>query len=185
MDIIHTPAGRTVSESESQGSGECWCVGCCVYMQVCYMCTYVNAMPNVHMEFDNIHVHVHVDVYNVYVLSCFFVCVDSYHTPPLLLFPLPPAIHTHLVWSLSSVKVALSHLHWQREKVLRSDTPLHLKIGSNLMEVVGAAFHLKPDKLFNRTRMVKSLLSQQKRGAVSGHTHTHLHTVHTFGPPSS
>ena len=37
MDIIHTPAGRTVSESESQGSGECWCVGCCVYMQGCYM----------------------------------------------------------------------------------------------------------------------------------------------------
>ena len=123
-----------------------------------------------------IHVHVHV-----YTCVCFvFVCVDSYHTPPLLLFPLPPAIHTHQVWSLSSVKVALSHLHWQREKVLRSDTPLHLKIGSTLMEVVGAAFHLKPDKLFNRTRMVKSLLSQQKRGAVSGHTHTPTHSAYLW-----
>ena len=78
----------------------------------------------------------------------------------------PPTVHT--VWSLSSVKVALSHLQWQREKVLRSDTPLHLKIGATLMEVVGAAFHLKPDQLFNRPRMVKALLSQQKRGAVSG-----------------
>ncbi|CAI8021126.1 Probable E3 ubiquitin-protein ligase HERC1 [Geodia barretti] len=68
-------------------------------------------------------------------------------------------------WSLSSVKVALSHLHWQREKVLRSDTPLHLKLGSTLMEVVGGAFHLQEDHLFNRTRMVKALLSQQKRGA--------------------
>ena len=65
------------------------------------------------------------------------------------------------------MKVALSHLHWQREKVLRSDTSLHLKLGSTLMEVVGGAFHLQEDHLFNRTRMVKALLSQQKRGAVS------------------
>ena len=65
------------------------------------------------------------------------------------------------------MKVALSHLHWQREKVLRSDTPLHFKLGSTLMEVVGGAFHLQDDHLFNRTRMIKALLSQQKRGAVS------------------
>lgn len=77
-------------------------------------------------------------------------------------------------------------MQWQREKVLRSDTPLHLKIGATLMEVVGAAFHLKPDQLFNRPRMVKALLSQQKRGAVSGeiayrhtlmHVCTHAHTL--------
>ena len=65
------------------------------------------------------------------------------------------------------MKVALSHLHWQREKVLRSDTPLHLKLGSTLMEVVGGAFHLQEDKLFNRPRMVKALLAQRKRAAVS------------------
>ena len=74
------------------------------------------------------------------------------------------------------MKVALSHLQWQREKVLRSDTPLHLKIGSMLMELVGAGFHLKPEQLFNRARMIKSLLSQEKRGAVSvTHTNTQTH----------
>ena len=96
--------------------------------------------------------HVHnssiYKVVNIVMVQCLFFC---------------PA----LVWSLSSVKVALSHLHWQREKVRRSDTPLHLKLGSTLMEVVGGAFHLQDDHLFNRTRMVKALLSQQKRGAVS------------------
>ena len=72
-----------------------------------------------------------------------------------------------VVWSLSSVKVALSHLHWQREKVLRSDIPLHLKLGSTLMDIVGGAFHLQEEQLFCRPRLVKTLLAQQKRGAVS------------------
>ena len=72
-----------------------------------------------------------------------------------------------IVWNLSAVKAALSHLHWQRQKVLRSETPLHLKLGSNLMEVVGALFHLQEEQLFSRPRMVKALLSQHKRGSVS------------------
>ena len=87
------------------------------------------------------------------------------------------------------MKVALSHLHWQREKVLRSDTPLHLKLGSTLMEVVGGAFHLQEDHLFNRTRMVKALLSQQKRGAVSssrtamGEDASCMHACHATACP--
>ena len=92
------------------------------------------------------------------MIWCRTYCILGIYKP----FSLPA-----VAWSLSSVKVALSHLHWQREKVLRSDTPLHLKLGSTLMEVVGGAFHLQEDHLFNRTRMVKALLSQQKRGAVS------------------
>lgn len=81
---------------------------------------------------------------------------------PLLPSPLSPG------WSLSSVKVALSHLQWQREKVLRSETPLHLKIGSTLMEIVGAAFHLEPEDLLSRPGIVRALLSQHKRAYVSG-----------------
>ena len=86
------------------------------------------------------------------------------------------------------MKVALSHLHWQREKVLRSDTSLHLKLGSTLMEVVGGAFHLQEDHLFNRTRMVKALLSQQKRGAVSSSRTAmgedgFMHACHTTACP--
>ena len=76
-------------------------------------------------------------------------------------------IQLFLVWNLSTVKAALSHLHWQRQKVLRSETPLHLKLGSTLMEVVGASFHLQEEQLFNRVRMVKAVLSQHKRGSVS------------------
>ena len=65
------------------------------------------------------------------------------------------------------MKVALSHLQWQRDKILHSETPLHLKLGSTLMEVVGAAFHRKPEQLLSRPLMVKALLSQHKRATVS------------------
>ena len=90
-------------------------------------------------------------------------------------------------WSLASVKQALSHLRWQRDRLDHLHTTVlpggdqespHLKICTMIVDIVSLVFSVKeqgddyvlPDsetKLMNRVCLVRALMGQQRRAMVS------------------